>query len=64
MDSKEVMDKESKIVFKAAEEYETKGEIKQRCPRCNGKLKYYGAGKSFSISCESQCGFVHNFRGL
>ena len=64
MDSKGLIEKESKIVFKAAEEYERNGEIKQRCPRCNGKLTYYGAGNSFSISCESQCGFVYNFRGL
>lgn len=64
MDSKEMLEKERKVAFKAAEEYETKGEIQELCPYCNGKLKYYGIGNSFSISCVNQCGFVYNFRGL
>jgi ribosomal protein L37AE/L43A len=64
MDSKKLMDKESRTVFKAVEDFETKGKTKECCPRCKGKLKYYRAGNSFSISCENQCGFVYNFRGL
>ena len=64
MDSKREIEQLDKLMAKVAEDYDTKGETKECCPRCNGKLKYYRAGNSFSISCENQCGFVYNFRGL
>jgi len=64
MDSEREIEQLDKLMAKAAGDYDTKGETKERCPRCKGKLKYYRAGNSFSISCENQCGFVYNFRGL
>jgi hypothetical protein len=64
MDSKREIEQLDKLMAKVAEDYDTKGETKECCPRCKGKLKYYRAGNSFSISCENQCGFVYNFRGL
>ena len=64
MDSKREIEQLDKLMAKVAEDYDTKGETKECCPRCKGKLKYYRAWNSFSISCENQCGFVYNFRGL
>lgn len=64
MDFEREIEQLDKLMAKAAEDYDTKGETKECCPRCKGKLKYYRAGNSFSISCENQCGFVYNFRGL
>ncbi|MCX4299145.1 MAG: hypothetical protein OSJ73_19310 [Lachnospiraceae bacterium] len=64
MDSKREIEQLDKLMAKVAEDYDTKGETKECCPRCKGKLKYYRAGNSFSISCENQCGVVYNFRGL
>ncbi len=64
MDSIREIEQLDKLMFKVAEDYDTKGETKECCPRCKGKLKYYRAGNSFSISCENQCGFGYNFRGL
>lgn len=64
MDSIREIEQLDKLMFKVTEDYDTKGETKECCPRCKGKLKYYRAGNSFSISCENQCGFVCNFRGL
>ncbi len=64
MDSKEMLERERKIAFKAAEEYEMEGVIRECCPYCNGKLRYEGVGNSFCISCENQCGFEYGIRGI
>lgn len=59
---------EEKILYKAVDEYEKYGIIKQTCPRCNGKLIYNGnkATTSYRIFCEneSKCGTWLGIRGL
>lgn len=64
MDIKKISDNEEAILYKAADEYQTSGVIRQTCPRCNGKLKYIGNRSSYRIFCESQCGIVFNIRGI
>ena len=64
MDTKRITEKEEMILFKAADEYQTNGVIKELCPRCNGKLKYIGNMSSYRIFCENQCGIDFGLRGI
>ena len=66
MESKGLTDAEMLVMFRAAEEFQTKGVTTQTCPRCNGKLHYIGAGNSYSLFCENKsiCGFWESIRGI
>ena len=64
MDIKKISENEKKILYKAADEYQTSGIIRQNCPRCNGKLQYIGTMSSYRIFCENRCGIVFNIRGI
>lgn len=64
MDINKISENEMKILFKAADEYQTNGTIQELCPRCNGKLKYIGNMSSYRIYCERECGILLNIRGI
>lgn len=64
MDINEITEKEMRILFEAAEEYQTNGIIQEPCPRCHGKLRYIGNMSSYRIYCESECGILLDVRGL
>lgn len=64
MGIKKISENEEAVLYKAADEYQISGVIKQTCPRCNGKLKYIGNMSSYRIFCEKQCGIVFDIRGI
>ena len=64
MDIKNFSENEKAVLYKAADEYQTSGTIKQTCPRCRGKLQYIGNMSSYRISCINQCGIIFNVRGI
>ena len=66
MESKEISKSEEEILYKAVDEYQKSGVIKQTCPRCNGKLNYSGNKISYRIFCEneSKCGIWISIRGI
>lgn len=64
MGIKKISENEEAVLYKAADEYQISGVIKQTCPRCNGKLKYIGNMFSYRIFCEKQCGIVFDIRGI
>jgi hypothetical protein len=66
MESKEISEREEEILYKAVDEYQKNGLIKQTCPRCKGKLNYSGNKISYRISCEneSKCGMWISIRGI
>ncbi len=64
MDIERITEDEEKVLYKAADEYQINGVIKEPCPRCNGKLKYIGNMSSYRIYCENQCGIIFNVRGI
>ena len=64
MDIKKITENDINILYKAADEYQTSGKIKQICPRCQGKLKYMGNMTSYRIKCENNCGIIFNVRGI
>lgn len=64
MDINKISEDEKMVLYKAADEYQTSGIIKQTCPRCGGKLQYIGNMSSYRIFCEEQCGIVFNVRGI
>lgn len=64
MENKKISEDEKKVLYKAADEYQSNGIIKQVCPRCNGKLQYIGNMSSYRIFCKNQCGIIFNVRGI
>lgn len=66
MGSKELSETELSVLYRAAEEFQTKGVITQTCPRCSGKLQYIGNRTSYRIFCENEsiCGIWDSVRGI
>ena len=64
MDIKKISESEKIVLYRAADEYQRSGIIKEDCPRCKGKLKYIGNTSSYRIFCENQCGIIFNVRGI
>lgn len=64
MDIKKITENEKNILYKAADEYQKGGKIKQLCPHCQGQLKYMGNMSSYRIMCENNCGIIFNVRGI
>lgn len=52
------------ILYRAADEHQANGIIKQICSRCSGKLQYIGNRSAYRMFCENDCGIIFNVRGI
>jgi tRNA(Ile2) C34 agmatinyltransferase TiaS len=64
MNNSTTTEEESRILFKAVEEFERNGETEILCPRCGGKLRYVGNNSGYRISCEKDGCIMLTVRGI
>lgn len=64
MDIKKISEDERMILYRAADEHQANGIIKQICSRCSGKLQYIGNRSAYRMFCENDCGIIFNVRGI
>ena len=55
---------EENELYKVATEFQEKGYVTIKCPKCGGVLDYVGNYSSYKITCTNKCGIILACRGI